>query len=115
MIVGLYGIVLVSCVGLVGLVLRGFRKYGFVWLVWVGILAGFVDLGCVVTVVWVAVFCGWVVRSWFAGVLGFVGLYAMSLYLCARWVGCLPAVTCDVCTFGVWCLVVFVRFSGWWV
>lgn len=34
-----------------------------------GILAGFVDLGCVVNVVWVAVFCGWVVRSWFAGVL----------------------------------------------
>lgn len=30
----------------------------------------------------------------------------MSLYLCARWVACLPAVACDVCTFGLWCLVV---------
>lgn len=58
-----------------------------------------------VNVVWVAMFCGWVVRSWFVGVLGFVGLYAMSLYLCARWVGCLPAVACDVCTFG---------FGAWW-
>lgn len=35
----------------------------------------------------------------------------MSLYLCVRWVACLPAVACDVCTFGLWCLVVFARFS----